>query len=201
MRDINANNNSGIFNITENHYYNNNQKSCDVTYQTKETKTADLIKNKLKDFIISLVSALISIFINLIDKNIELEAKTSTIIMIAILCLYIFSFIFLICFILDIIQIFKLKKTGQCVHFQSKLNILRSFKETNDNQSKNTIGALYKNEGGKIYKIEGCKCPYCKDSPIGKMRPKYVDKQKRYCFECDQNPNHKRYFDYKTKVK
>lgn len=195
MRDVNVKNNFGEFYITENNYYKN-EKVYNVTYETKEINVSDLLKGKLGDLLVSLISAIVSGLLTLVNRNVE-STLVSLVLIVLVLFLILILFVFGICFIHDVIQMFKLKRIGKCVHFQSKLDLFAGISEKRRKNSRDFIGPLFKNQGGKIYRIVGCKCPLCKDDPVGNMRPRYIDKNNRYCFVCSENSNHKLHYDYK----
>lgn len=201
VRDVNIGQNNG--NVIEYNYYGN-EKIYNVNYELKETTVNDLIKTKTKELVISLVSIAISAILEVINKHTEISGKLSIAVIIFVLIFGVAGLIILFCYAYDLLKIFKLKKNGKCINFESKLEVFRQIIETmreeENTSNEKAIGKLIKNEDGKIYEIKGCKCPICNSEPIGYMKPSYLDKNNQYIFECNENSAHRLTFDYKDKI-
>ena len=201
MRDVNIGQNYG--NVIENNYYGN-EKNYNVDFELKETTVNDLIKSKSKELIGSLISIVISVVLDIINKSVEINNKLSITFIVIMLIFGALGAIILFCYICDMIKILKLKTNGKCINFESKREVFQAIIETmreEDNVSdEKAIGKLIKNENGKIYEIRGCICPICKSEPIGYMYPSCINKNGQYIFECDENQAHRLNFDYKNKI-
>ncbi|MCM1285189.1 MAG: hypothetical protein NC213_08385 [Acetobacter sp.] len=201
MRDVNIGQNYG--DVIENNYYGN-EKNYSVDFELKETTVNDLIKSKTKELIGSLISIVISVVLDIINKSVEINNKLSIAFIVIMLIFGALGAIILFCYICDMIKILKLKTNGKCINFESKREVFQAIIETmreEDNISdEKAIGKLIKNENGKIYEIRGCACPICKSEPIGYMYPSCINKNGQYIFECDENQAHRLTFDYKNKI-
>lgn len=201
MRDVKIGQING--DVIEYHDHGN-EKVYNVDYELKETTVKDLMKSKSKELIGSLISIAISVVLDIINKSVEINHKLSMTFIAFILIFGVLGAIILFCYICDMIKIFKLKTNGKCINFESKGEVFQAIIETmreGENVSdEKAIGKLIKNENGKIYEIEGCKCPICNSEPIGYMYPSSINKNGQYIFECNENRTHRLTFDYKNKI-
>ncbi len=208
MKDVNINNNidnstiNGNVNIHVGETNYRHQTNC-MNVDAKKTDIKGLIKSQLKRILISGVSSILAGIIEVFSKNFSLESKISLIIAVSCLIIIVAGILFFTCFLYELIQVLKLKETGKCINFQSKIEWIRYFIEAiqgnNATHKEKRIGRLFKNEDGQIYEIQGCKCPICESEPIGYMRPSFKTNG-QYIFECSENYQHRLTFDYKRKI-
>ena len=196
MRDVNVRVNKGK--IEEKNYYVSNIphiESC----QAKEIGVNELTKDVLKDLLVSLITGGISRLISFAADITNIEGGWSLAVGFLEYAAVLICLIFLVCFMRNLAQTFKLNKTGKCIYFPDKKALTRS--SIKDRTSKGSvIEKLFKNEDGKILQIQGCTCPLCKSKPIGYMRPKFIDENGQIFFICDENHTHKLPFDYKIQI-
>ena len=167
-----------------------------------------ILRNKACEAIAGFVLLIISIiyfninykgFVNALREDIKIF------LLIAMVVFFIFGVCLLCRCIFDSTKLLKLLENGNFVELESNeewvdkvYKIIHSSENLNSKDIRNT-GKCYINIEGEVYKIKGKECPYCETQPIGNMHLIYSNFQKRYFWECSQNPSHMVEFDYKKK--
>ena len=87
------------------------------------------------------------------------------------------------------------------MEFESKKGLLslvmNAFKDNEAQPLKRSVGKIYKNIDGNIYRIKSKKCPFCKTAPIGNMNLIRNIANREYIWVCSEQPSHLIPFDYK----
>lgn len=182
-----------------------------VKFIKNETTLKDIFKEKLIEYVIGVVLGGITygVKVALDTKNFDIGFKIF--LLFAMFMIGAFTFVMFYSATIDILKATSLRKKGKFIEFQSKRNAMGTIineveKMVGNNANGETlenfrsVGKVYKNIDGIIYKIEGCKCPFCESEPIGNMNFVYNKYQNRYELICNEQPMHRLDFDFKKNI-
>lgn len=204
MRDINGNNNGAIYDESTTIILNGRETYKDTTIEKEETTIKKILKEKIIEAIfgglLALITSILGKFLSS-SESATLQLNTHLILLGILLICAVGALVLLSAFVIDIVHIFQLTKKGKFVEFESKKDIVNTvinLSETNDAKTKiRSVGRVYKNINGNIFRINSKKCPFCKSEPIGKMYLIRDITNNEYVWVCSEQESHKVPFDYK----
>lgn len=190
---------------------NSSSREIPVKFDKSETTFKDIFKEKLIEYLIGVVLGGVTYGVKVVldVKNFDIGIKIF--LLFAMFMVGVVTFVMFYSATVDIFKAISLKKKGKFVEFQSKKNaigtIISEIGKNTSNSANNeeldnyrSVGKVYKNIDGIIYKIEGCKCPFCESEPIGTMNFVYNKIFNRYELECNEQSKHRLEFDYKKNI-
>ncbi|HEX2945468.1 MAG TPA: hypothetical protein VHT96_05905 [Clostridia bacterium] len=204
MRDINGNNNGTIYDESTTIVLNGGETYKDTTIAKEKISIKKILIEKVIEAIIGGFLAFIT---SLLGKYLSSNGSTTLqlnmhIVLIGLLLVCaVGAIVLLVSFAIDIIHIIQLTKKGKFVEFESKIHMVstavNTFK-TNDTKSRTrSVGKVYKNIDGQIFKINSKKCPFCRSTPIGNMHLIRDVANSEYVWVCSEQVSHMLPFDYK----
>jgi hypothetical protein len=182
-----------------------------VKFIKNETTMKDIFKEKLIEYVIGVALGGITYGVKFVFDNKNFDIGFKLFLLFAMFTLGAFTLVMFYSATVDIFKAISLKKKGKFVEFQSKKNaigtIMNEVGKNTSNSASNedldnyrSVGKVYKNIDGIIYKIKGCKCPFCESEPIGTMNFVYNKIFNGYELVCNEQSTHRLEFDYKKNI-
>lgn len=205
MRDINGDNKGIIFDESTTiiwKYGEGNYK--DTLIEKDEISIKKIFTEKIIEAILGGLLAFIASALGKFlssSKSTTLQLNMHLILLGILLICTVGGFVLLMAFIIDIVHILQLKRKGKFVEFESKKDmintVINAFKTNDIKSMTRSVGKVYKNVDGNIFRITSKQCPFCKSEPIGKMHLFRDVANSEYVWVCSEQASHSILFDYK----
>lgn len=203
MRDINGNINGTVY-----------DKSTTIILGGENYKDSHIEKEKIsikKIMIDKIIEAILGGILAFIttslgnflssSKSTNLHSYMFLILLVILFICAIGAFVLLVGFVFDIVHIMQLTRNGKFVEFESKKDMVNKVINTSrSNKVKSrlrSVGKVYKNIDGNIFRVKSKKCPFCESEPIGKMHLIRDVDCGEYIWVCSEQTSHITTFDYK----
>lgn len=203
MRDINGNNNGTIYDESTTIVLNGGETYKDTAVEKEKISIRKILIEKIIE---AIIGGLLAFITSLLGKYLSSNGSTTLqlnmhLVLIGFLLVCaVGAFVLIMTFVIDIVHIIQLTKKGKFVEFESKIHMVNTVINTFRTETKSrtrSVGKVYKNIDGFIFKINLKKCPLCKSKPIGNMHLIRDLANSEYVWVCSEQASHMLPFDYK----
>lgn len=203
MRDINGNINGNVYDKSTTIILNGkNYKDYPIEKENISIKKilAEQIIEAILGVILAFITTALGKFLSS-NKSTNLHSYMLLILLAFLLIFAIVAFVLLMGFVFNIVHIMQLTRKGKFVEFESKKDminkVINTFRSNGVKSRIRSVGKVYKNIDGNIFRVKSKKCPFCKSEPIGKMHLIRDIDCGRYIWVCSEQTSHITLFDYK----